>query len=207
MAYILQKGSNYCYIGENNAVRKTQDRELASKFNQIDDAHALLHKATKKLKGYKVVDLQTNKEVKKKQKAKRKIFPANERIAVYSKGKGRCAICGKFVSFDDFTIDHIIPLAKGGTNEMDNLQCTCKVCNSLKQNILPEDLMKKLTDIVLYQMRIHYGESFFRKINGIRKSRRKRKLKKMARKAIEIAQNVKKVTKVIWDHAKYYLGP
>ena len=203
MAYILQKGDNYCYIGDNNAVCKTKERELASKFVNSGDAYALLNRATKKLKGYQVIDLQTNKQVKNKSKSKRKTFPANERVAVYSKGKGKCAICGKFVSFDDFTIDHIIPLAEGGTNKIENLQCTCKSCNSLKQNLLPDDLMKKLTEIVLYQMRINYDESFWRKINGIRRNRRKRKIYRRARKIMELVRNFIEVMKRILERIKY----
>ena len=49
-------------------------------------------------------------------------------------------------------MDHIIPLAKGGNNDLSNLQCACSVCNRIKQDILPEDLMKKLTRIMVYQV-------------------------------------------------------
>ena len=82
----------------------------------------------------------------------RKSFTAQERAAVYNKTEGHCAICGEFVPYTDFTVDHIIPLAKGGNNDLSNLQCACSVCNRIKQDILPEDLMKKLTRIMVYQV-------------------------------------------------------
>lgn len=77
---------------------------------------------------------------------------AQERAAVYNKTEGHCATCGEFVPYTDFTVDHIIPLAKGGNNDLSNLQCACSVCNRIKQDILPEDLMKKLTRIMVYQV-------------------------------------------------------
>lgn len=40
-----------------------------------------------------------------------------------------CAVCG---SKDDLTVDHIIPRARGGTNESGNLQVLCRFCNSKK---------------------------------------------------------------------------
>jgi hypothetical protein len=42
-----------------------------------------------------------------------------------------CAICG---STEDISIDHIIPLSKGGTNTADNIQPLCRSCNSRKGN-------------------------------------------------------------------------
>lgn len=81
-----------------------------------------------------------------------KCFTAQERAAVYNKTEDHCAICGEFVPYTDFTVDHIIPLAKGGNNDLSNLQCACSVCNRIKQDILPEDLMKKLTRIMVYQV-------------------------------------------------------
>ncbi len=42
----------------------------------------------------------------------RKVFSMEMRNNVYEKTKGKCALCGKFVRFDLFTIDHIIPWRK-----------------------------------------------------------------------------------------------
>jgi 5-methylcytosine-specific restriction endonuclease McrA len=41
----------------------------------------------------------------------------------------RCLKCG---TVDDITIDHVVPLSKGGGSEFLNLQCLCRVCNSTK---------------------------------------------------------------------------
>ncbi len=37
---------------------------------------------------------------------------------------------------EDLTVDHIIPITRGGTTEWDNLRTTCRSCNSSKGNRL-----------------------------------------------------------------------
>lgn len=93
--------------------------------------------------------LAEQKEIPHQVPVKRKNFPQSTRIAIYNNAEGRCAICGDFVPYDEFTIDHIEPLSKGGDNEMDNLQCTCRFCNFLKGNLPDQQFMDKITDIVL----------------------------------------------------------
>lgn len=44
-----------------------------------------------------------------------------------------CVQCG---AMDDLTIDHIVPLSRGGTTEEKNLQVLCRPCNSAKRNAL-----------------------------------------------------------------------
>jgi 5-methylcytosine-specific restriction endonuclease McrA len=42
---------------------------------------------------------------------------------------GRCLACG---SREDLTVDHIVPLALGGSNTIENVQPLCSVCNGSK---------------------------------------------------------------------------
>lgn len=49
------------------------------------------------------------------------------RLAMYVCGH-KCLACGS----DDATIDHVIPLSRGGKNDLDNLQVLCFSCNSRK---------------------------------------------------------------------------
>lgn len=172
----------------NNTIRKVQDINFATIFTDFDKAAKLLYRATKKLKGFKIVVLKNaDKKIEQieVEKVKRKSFTPNERLLIYNKGKGRCAICGKFIPFDNFTVDHIIPLAKGGTNKIDNLQCACSICNNIKQDILPEDLMDKLVQIILYQMRISFDNSIWKKINNLKRREKKKNIQRFIRKYVE----------------------
>ena len=57
--------------------------------------------------------------------------------AVRVRDRGHCADCGTSVSLemhDEENIDHIVPLSKGGTNDLVNLQLLCKTCNLKKYN-------------------------------------------------------------------------
>ena len=51
---------------------------------------------------------------------------------VYSKASGICGICGQPVSFETFTIDHIVPMSRGGSHLLENLQPAHGECNSRK---------------------------------------------------------------------------
>jgi 5-methylcytosine-specific restriction endonuclease McrA len=42
---------------------------------------------------------------------------------------GRCLRCG---SSGDLTVDHIVPLALGGSNTIENVQPLCSECNGIK---------------------------------------------------------------------------
>ncbi len=79
-----------------------------------------------------------SKEIRKKQIKKNFV----EDVAyedIYERDNGVCQICGMPVPFEkgcddnwDGTIDHIIPLSKGGEHSMENCQLAHRICNSLK---------------------------------------------------------------------------
>ena len=48
----------------------------------------------------------------------------------------RCASCNKDITQDNH-LDHMIPLSRGGTNSMDNVQYLCSVCNLTKGKKTP----------------------------------------------------------------------
>lgn len=57
-------------------------------------------------------------------------YSTDEWISLCKKFGNKCICCGK--SNVILTVDHIIPLVKGGMNTIDNLQPLCKSCNSKK---------------------------------------------------------------------------
>jgi 5-methylcytosine-specific restriction endonuclease McrA len=57
---------------------------------------------------------------------------ARLRDAVLERDGHVCGICNASVGSEDVSIDHIIPAASGGTDELDNLQVAHLVCNSRK---------------------------------------------------------------------------
>lgn len=66
----------------------------------------------------------------KKKNRTRKIIKASVRFDVFKKNNYSCVICGR--SAKDGTtlhIDHIIPLANNGSNDISNLQVLCAECN------------------------------------------------------------------------------
>lgn len=60
---------------------------------------------------------------------RRKGLPASLRTAVFERDAYRCQLCG---TWTDLTIDHIIPVARGGGDDLDNLQTLRRPCNSSK---------------------------------------------------------------------------
>ena len=46
--------------------------------------------------------------------------------------------------FNILTIDHKIPLSKGGHNTLKNMLLSCQYCNTLKDNMLYEDFIHKM---------------------------------------------------------------
>ena len=61
--------------------------------------------------------------------ASREHLSASKRKRILLRGKGRCMKCG---SGENLEIDHVVPLARGGSNRLENLQLLCRDCNRRK---------------------------------------------------------------------------
>ena len=171
--YILSKGDKYACLTFTNRVTKTELLEEATVFSE-QEAQSILRRASRKLKGFIIVQVEfpsaefygdENEDV--EMMVERKVFSMEMRNNVYEKTKGKCALCGKFVRFDLFTIDHIIPLAKGGTNDIENLQCTCKHCNAMKQDLSEKEFLDKMIKILAYQSKKKANRVYKKKIKKL----------------------------------------
>ena len=77
-------------------------------------------------------------------------YSIEEKDYILSKSHRRCCKCGRALSRDDkmFTVDHFIPISKGGTNDIENLVPLCWDCNQLKSDYVarPYDFYSHLSD-------------------------------------------------------------
>lgn len=61
--------------------------------------------------------------------------------------RGVCHYCGQQFSARLLTMDHVVPLSKGGKSVKGNVVPCCKACNTAKKTMLPmewEDYVKGL---------------------------------------------------------------
>lgn len=59
---------------------------------------------------------------------------------LYERQRGLCLLCGVSLA-DGYHVDHVVPIAKGGHNNPDNLQLLCAPCNISKRDKLPETII------------------------------------------------------------------
>lgn len=59
-------------------------------------------------------------------------IPIAVRDYVFQRDNYRCQGCGRCQTEMPLEVDHIIPLAKGGSNDLSNLQTLCRGCNGSK---------------------------------------------------------------------------
>lgn len=60
---------------------------------------------------------------------------------------GQCYYCGKKTAYKNITMDHVLPLTRGGKSTKDNLVPSCKKCNTAKKSMMPlqwQEYLEKL---------------------------------------------------------------
>jgi 5-methylcytosine-specific restriction protein A len=59
-------------------------------------------------------------------------------------GTGVCYYCNEKCSKDELTMDHVIPIVRGGRSTRSNVVVACKTCNSKKKYHTPVELTMKI---------------------------------------------------------------
>jgi len=54
-------------------------------------------------------------------------------------GEACCYYCGKHTPPNQLSMDHVVPLARGGRSTKNNLVACCKECNNKKKTMLPQE--------------------------------------------------------------------
>lgn len=63
--------------------------------------------------------------------------------------RGICYYCGRKVSSGELTMDHRVPLSRGGFSTKENIVPACKECNTKKKYLSPwewDDYMQRLKE-------------------------------------------------------------
>ena len=87
------------------------------------------------------------------------------RIEIFNKYNGHCAYCGKEIEIKDMQVDHIISKHNGGTDDVENLNPSCRRCNHYKRTSgietfrrMVSEIPKKLDrDSYIYKVGEDYG--------------------------------------------------
>jgi len=101
-------------------------------------------------KAYVLANPEKTAETKRNQRARKRNadgkHTAAEVTAIFQNQRGLCANCNTklFTSGKQkYHVDHVMPLALGGSNDRYNLQCLCPACNQSKSAKHPDDWAKE----------------------------------------------------------------
>ena len=64
--------------------------------------------------------------------------------------KVKCALTGRDLdlTLDKYCLDHIIPVDRGGSNELSNMEITCPEANAAKNNLTNSELIDLCIEIL-----------------------------------------------------------
>jgi 5-methylcytosine-specific restriction endonuclease McrA len=65
-------------------------------------------------------------------------------LSQFEKQNGRCFWCAEEIQQGGHTVDHYVPLTKGGSNDPSNLVVACRSCNSRKWALDPDEFRRRL---------------------------------------------------------------
>ena len=63
---------------------------------------------------------------------------------IYLRDQNRCQYCGKKFSSSELSLDHVVPISRGGKSTWENVVCACLPCNVRKGNKLLSECEMRL---------------------------------------------------------------
>ena len=95
----------------------------------------------------------------------RKPIPKKIREQVYQKCNGHCAYCGCELEYKDMQVDHVTSVyGNDGSNDVENLMPSCRMCNFYKSTFSIEvfrknleTLYERLQKLFIYRLALKYG--------------------------------------------------
>ena len=63
---------------------------------------------------------------------------------IFARDENRCQYCGRRFPTNEMSIDHVIPLSRGGKTRWGNVACACTECNKRKGGKTPQQAGMKL---------------------------------------------------------------
>ena len=67
---------------------------------------------------------------------------------IWNSQNGLCALTGRVLDREHSQLDHIIPKARGGSDEKENLRWVCTEANLMKRDLTDDELIRTCSDIV-----------------------------------------------------------
>ena len=90
--------------------------------------------------------IEVSEEEIRRERAKAKVLRAT-RWWKQKLARGRCHYCDKGYPTGELTMDHLVPVIRGGRSTRGNVVTACKECNNKKKYLLPmewEEYLQKL---------------------------------------------------------------
>ena len=86
--------------------------------------------------------------------------------AIILRDKSCCQYCGKAVGKRTLSLDHILPVSRGGKNIYTNVVVCCFTCNNFKGNRTPEECNLKLLKTPI-KPKISFVDYYKENVNGV----------------------------------------
>lgn len=135
----LSKKYSYKYVGIIPLAQKTESPKTESSKNKSYFRKKYLVNGKKKLWNKTRSSLQRNGGVL-SIKTIQQVYEDN--IKKY--GTLTCYLCLNLIEFGKDSLEHKIPISRGGNSQYDNLEISCRRCNSKKQNKTVEEYFSYL---------------------------------------------------------------